>query len=140
MNTKIEKTIIAGIIATAGMTLFMFIAPMMGMPEMNPADMLSGMMGVSIATGWIIHFMVGIIFAAAYVFFLNDLVNIPRKVLKGALFGIAVFIFAQIGITIMSLIFGEMAESEGSMILMMLASVLGHVVYGVIVALMVIKE
>jgi uncharacterized membrane protein YagU involved in acid resistance len=139
MNTKITKSLIAGVVATAVMTLVMFVAPMMGMPKMNPADMLSSMMGVPIVVGWIMHFIIGIVFAVAYVLFFNSLVKISNKILKGALFGIAVFIIAQIGMGLMSLVFGEMPAPEGSMVLTMVGSVLGHVVYGIVVAL-IVKE
>ena len=68
MNTKIQKTILAGIIGTAVMTLVMMIAPMMGMPKMCPPVMLSGMSGMPVFVGWIMHFMIGIVFAFAYTY------------------------------------------------------------------------
>jgi hypothetical protein len=46
MQQKIIKTILSGIVATIVMTLFTMLAPMMGMPEMNPPKLLSGMLGV----------------------------------------------------------------------------------------------
>ncbi len=139
MNTKIRKSLVTGVIATIVMTLVMITAPLMGMPKMNPAVMLSSMMGVSVTVGWIMHFMIGIAFAVAYVFAFYPLVKISNKILKGVLFGIVVFIFAQIAMFMMSLVFGEMPEPEGSMVLMMVGSILGHVVYGIVVSLM-IKE
>ena len=69
MQNKITKSITAGIIGTTVMTLFMMIAPMMGMPKMSAPHMLSGMLGVPIAVGWIMHFMIGTIFAFAYALF-----------------------------------------------------------------------
>ena len=49
------------------MSMIMFIGPMMGMPKMNAAEMLSGMMRVPVLVGWVMHFMIGLIFALAYV-------------------------------------------------------------------------
>ncbi len=46
MANKLGRSILAGIVATAVMTGVMFMAPMMGFPKMNPAEMLSGMLGV----------------------------------------------------------------------------------------------
>lgn len=46
MNNKILQAIKGGIIATLVMTMVMFVAPYMGLPKMNPAAMLSMMMGV----------------------------------------------------------------------------------------------
>jgi hypothetical protein len=114
---------IAGTIATAIMILIMFIAPMMGMPKMNPAEMLSGMMGVPVIAGWLLHFMIGVIFAAAYVFAFNPMVKTPNKYLKSALFEIAVFIFAPIAMFVMGLVFGEAPATEGNMMLLVVGSI-----------------
>ncbi|MGI8950504.1 MAG: DUF6789 family protein [Chitinophagaceae bacterium] len=136
MKTKFAQSVIAGLVATAVMTGFMFLAPMMGLPKMNPAEMLSSMMGVSLAVGYIMHFMIGIIFAAAYVYLFNPKVHIESKVLKGALFGLCVFIFAMI----MMFIIGKMMPMpmmQGSMMLMMIGALIGHLVYGIFVALIV---
>ena len=68
MKTKISQAVIGGIVATLAMTMVMFIAPYMGLPKMNAAAMLSMMMGVPVLIGWGLHFMIGIVFALAYVF------------------------------------------------------------------------
>ncbi len=39
MKSKIAQSVIAGLVATAVMTGFMFLAPMMGLPKLNPAEM-----------------------------------------------------------------------------------------------------
>lgn len=109
-------------------------APMMGMPKMNPAEMLSGMMGLPIAVGWFMHFMIGITFAAAYAFFFINLVKkVSNNILKGAIFGFAAFVFAQIMMAIIGMMM-PMPKMEGSMILMMVGSIMGHVIFGVVVA------
>lgn len=134
MKSKITQTILAGLVATAVMTGFMFLAPMMGLPKMNPAEMLSGMMGVPLMVGYLMHFMIGVIFAAAYVYLFNPKVHISSKILKGALFGFTVFIFAQV----MMFIIGKMMPMpQDNMMLMMLGSLIGHLVYGIVVALIV---
>ena len=137
MQNKITKSITAGIIGTAVMTLFMMIAPMMGMPKMSASHMLSGMLGVPIAVGWIMHFMIGTIFAFAYAFFfINVLKKVSSNILKGTIFGFAVFIFAQIMMAIMGMMM-PMPPMEGSMMLMMIGSIMGHIVFGITVAIFV---
>ncbi len=136
MKSKIAQAIISGLVATAVMTGVGLMAPYMGLPKMNPAEMLSGMMGVPLIAGYLMHFMIGIIFAAAYVYLFNPKVLIENKLLKGGLFGLSVFIFAQI----MMFIIGKlmpMPMMEGNMMLMMLGSLIGHLVYGIVVALIV---
>ncbi|MDP2208519.1 MAG: hypothetical protein Q8K98_07070 [Bacteroidota bacterium] len=139
MTNKIQTALIGGIIGTAVMTMVMMIAPMLGMPKMNPPAMLSMMMGFPIVVGWMMHFMIGIIFAMAYAFFfLNVLKKISNNILKGAIFGMAVFIFAQIMMAIMGMMM-PMPPMEGSMLLMMMGSIMGHVIFGITVA-MFVKE
>ena len=136
MKTKIQKSVLGGLVGTAVMTLVIFLAPMMGMPKMNPAEMLSSMMGVPILIGWIMHFMTGIIFALGYVFLLSNLIKkINSKVLKGAIFGIVVFIFAQVMMTLMEAVMGGMPAPQGNMLLMFIGSVMGHLVYGIVTVL-----
>ncbi len=136
MKSKIAQFLIAGMVATAVMTGFTFLAPMMGLPKMNPAEMLTGMMGVPIMVGYLMHFMIGVIFAAAYVYLFNPKVHINNKFLKGSLFGFAVFIFAQVMMFIIGKIM-PMPMMEGSMMLMMIGSLIGHLVFGIVVALIV---
>jgi uncharacterized membrane protein YagU involved in acid resistance len=86
--------------------------------------------------GYLMHFMIGVIFAAAYVYLFNPKVHINSKFLKGSLFGFAVFIFAQV----MMFIIGKMMPMpmpQDNMMLMMLGSVIGHLVFGIVVALIV---
>lgn len=134
MNSNISRSVISGVAGTAVMTAIMFIGPMMGMPKMNPAEMLSSMSGMPVAAGWAMHFMIGIVFAAAYVYLFATKVKIGNRLLKGAAFGMVVFIFAQVMMGIMGAIMGGMPQPEGSMVLMMVGSIMGHVVYGVVVA------
>ncbi len=52
MLVKIPKALLGGITGTTAMSLFMMLAPLMGIPKMNPAQMLSSMMGFPIWVGW----------------------------------------------------------------------------------------
>jgi hypothetical protein len=141
MANKFVRSIIAGIVATAVMTAFMYMAPLMGMPEMNPAEMLSGMLGVSVVIGWMMHFIIGIIFAAIYVFFFNPLVHIHSRAGKGLLHGFIVFVFAQGMMFLMSKIMpATSGPNEGNMLLMMVGSLIGHLVFGLVIGLIVPLE
>lgn len=128
-----SKSILGGIIGTAIMTMIMFVAPMMGMPKMSPPDMLSGMMGMPVIVGWMIHFMVGIVFALAYTFLFAPRVKINNIYVKGAVFGFVAFVFAQIMMAMMGAMF-PMPQPEGSMLLIMMGSIMGHIVFGMSVS------
>lgn len=135
MKSKITKTIVAGLVATAVMTAVGLMAPYMGLPKMNPAEMLSGMMGVPLMIGYLMHCMIGVIFAAAYVYLFNPKVHINSKLLKGALFGFVVFVFAQLMMLLIGMLM-PMPEM-GDKTLMMVGSLIGHLVFGIVVALIV---
>lgn len=140
MQNKIQQSVISGVVATIVMSLLMMLGAAMGMPKMSPPDMLAGMMKVPVAAGWVMHFIIGIIFAAGYVFLFNNwLKKISNKLLRGAVYGIVAFIVAQISFPVLGAIFGDagMLEPEGSMALLMIGSVMGHVVFGIVIALIV---
>jgi uncharacterized membrane protein YagU involved in acid resistance len=141
MQTKIQQSVISGFAATVVMTLLMMIGGATGMPEMSPPDMLAGMMSVPLAMGWAIHFLIGILFASGYVFLFNKwLKKIGNRIARGAVYGVIAFIVAQAGFPVMEAVFGSgdtPAPEEGAIALMMIGSVMGHVVFGIVIALLV---
>jgi hypothetical protein len=57
---NIPKGILAGFIATLVLSALMIMKTMMGlMPQLDVIGMLSGMLGVSRAIAWIVHFAIG---------------------------------------------------------------------------------
>lgn len=131
---KFNRSILAGIVGTAVMSLFMVLVAMMGMPKMSPPDMLSEMLGISLVIGWVTHFMIGITFAVSYSYLFAPKTKIDNIYLKGAIFGIATFVVAQIALGILGAILAVPAQ-EGSMILVIVGSAMGHIVFGIAVAL-----
>jgi hypothetical protein len=83
MTNKLGRSILAGFVATAVMTVLMLMAPMMGMPEMNPADMMSGMLGVSplLAKGLLYGFIV-FAFTRGMMFLMSRIMPMPSNVMK----------------------------------------------------------
>lgn len=137
MNTNIQKSLFAGIAGTAVMTMVTLVAPMMGMPKMNPAEMLAGILGAPLIVGWLMHFMIGVIFAVSYNYlFTKMLGKISSPVIKGAVFGIIIFVFAQVMIMAMGAMLGSMPAPEGSKALLMIGSLMGHIIFGIVVALL----
>ncbi|HAK12889.1 MAG TPA: hypothetical protein DCO78_13800 [Chitinophagaceae bacterium] len=130
---KIQKSILAGIIGTAIMTGVMMVAPIMGIPKMSPPEMLSGMLGMPESIGWFMHFSIGIIFAFTYTYLCIFKHKISNIWLKGTVFGIIAFIFAQIMMGVIGLIIPT-PVIEGSMIMAMIGSIAGHIIYGMVVS------
>lgn len=133
MNTKIKNSILAGVIGTIIMTIVMMLAPTIGLPKMSAPEMLTTMLGTPVFVGWFLHFMIGIIFAFFYTYVCVYKFKTSNLYLKGAIFGIIVFVFAQIMMSIMGALM-PMPKMEGSMILTVIVSLVGHIVYGIAVA------
>jgi uncharacterized membrane protein YagU involved in acid resistance len=128
-----SKVIIGGLVATAAMTIGAMIAPLMGMSKMDVPGMLAGMLNSSIGVGWVMHFMIGTIFAIVYALLVNDRLHIHNNVLRGLTYGFFVFIFAQIMMVAMGAM-GLMPPppADVSMMGMMMVSLIGHLIYGAV--------
>ena len=133
MDNRLSKGIMAGLIGTGVMTMITMLAPMMGLPKMSPPAMLAGMLGMPLAVGWVMHFMIGVMFALAYTFLFAPAVGITNQWVKGAIFGLAVFGFAQVMMAVMGMM-RPMPPMEGAMLPMMMGSLFGHLAYGMTVA------
>jgi uncharacterized membrane protein YagU involved in acid resistance len=132
MERGITKAIGAGVLATLVMTAVgVFVAPMMGMPPMNPADMLAGQMGGSIILGWVGHLMVGITLALIFATLVASHLTGP-PVVRGMVFSLAPWLLAQVVVMPMM----GMGLFSGSMQLAM-GSLIGHLVYGAILGAVV---
>ena len=128
MNKNIISILKGGLIATAAMTLLMLIAPMMGMPEMPIGKMLAGFMSLPVAVGWVMHFMIGTILAAAYVYVWKD--RIPGKAaINGIFFSLIPFLMAQLLVMPM-MGAGFFSMNTAAPMMMVMGSLMGHMVYG----------
>jgi len=126
MERNWARAVAGGLVGTLGMTAVgVWVAPIMGIPRMNPADMLAGAMGGSTLLGWAGHLMIGTILALIYTFVAPRLPGSPP--LRGALYALAPWIVAMLVVTPMMgmpAFGGAVAPAMGSLI--------GHLVYGAI--------
>lgn len=127
--STLGKTIVGGLVATGAMTVLMLIAPLMGMPEMNIGAMLAGMMGMPTPVGWLMHFMIGTVFALGYTYVVGSKLPIHQPVVRGMVYGILVFIGAQLMFFVMRSM-GLMPDQTGSAVLAVMGSLMGHLLYG----------
>lgn len=132
MKKKSTKSLIAGILATGFMSIVLLLLPTIGLPKLSPPDMLSEMLGISVYNGWAIHFLIGIVFTFSYTFIFEPKLKINSTFFKGIVFGLSVFVFAQIVLGIMGAIL-PMPETEDSMMSIMISSILGHLAFGIAV-------
>lgn len=127
MTRNWSKAIGAGLVGTVVMTAIgLWVAPMMGIPRMNPAEMLAGAMGGNAVLGWVAHFMIGAILAVIYAVVAPALPGPPA--VRGAVYGLAPWLMAMLIVMPMMgmpMFGGAMAGAMGSLI--------GHLVYGAVV-------
>ena len=127
MTRNWGKAVVAGLVGTAVMTMIgLFAAPMMGIPRMNPAEMLAGAMGGNAVLGWIAHFMIGTILAVIYAVVAPALPGPPAG--RGALYALAPWLMAMV---IMMPMMGMPAFGGSGAVAM--GSLIGHLVYGAVV-------
>ena len=117
MQPVITRAIKGGLIGTLVMTVVgLYGAPMMGIPAVNPADMLASKMGGITALGWMGHLMIGVVLAVAYTkIFLTRLPGPP--IARGAIFSLFPWLMAQVIVMPMMgmpLFSGSVAMAGGS--------------------------
>ncbi len=127
MNINFGRAALAGSLGPVRMTVVgLYAAPLLGIPAMNPADMLADQMGRNALLGWIGHFMIGVIFAEVYAVVAGFLPG--PVVVRGALFALAPWLLAQVAVMPMM----GMGFFSGAMNLAM-GSLIGHIIYGGVV-------
>ncbi|MDO8549623.1 MAG: hypothetical protein Q7S39_05670 [Ignavibacteria bacterium] len=129
-----QSTLIAGVIATAVMTAFTYMAPLMGF-EMNIPKMLAGTMGTSIIVGWLAHFMIGTILAFIYAGIFLPVTKQEANYRSGAVYGIFPWLLAQLMVMPMMMVINGGSYISGlfsGSIMAAMASLVGHLIYGAI--------
>lgn len=130
-----QRVIIGGLVGTAVTTALWLAEPWLGLPRLAVGSMLSSLLAVATAygpvgpvLGWMIHFVVGIVFAFAYAaVFVGRLPGAP--LVRGLLFGSLIFLLAQV---VFMPAVGAGVFSRGELSLLT-GSLLGHLVFGGIV-------
>jgi len=115
------KIIWSGIVATAVMSFLIFISPLLGFSRLAVWEIIASRLGVSVIIGWLVHFLIGIIFAFLY-FYLKKYFRFFEGVGGGLLFGFGIFVGVQI--------FTLTVLGGGGNILLALGSLVGHLVFG----------
>jgi uncharacterized membrane protein YagU involved in acid resistance len=134
---NIVGSIIAGLLGTLVMTVLMAMAPWMGMPRMDIIGMLGAMFtaskGTSRVFGTLAHFMMGVIFAIIYSLLWNLGIGSPAW-LWGLIFGAIHGVVAMVMMPVMMKMHPRPPQMNGGL-LMMVGLLIGHMVFGLVVAL-----
>ncbi len=142
---NIIGAIVAGVVGTVVISMIMAMAPMMGMPKMAIWEMLRSMFNKegNLALGWIIHFMMGVIFAIIYAALWAAGIG-SATLVSGIVFGMVHFLIAGLVMGGMPMMHAGIKAGtvQAPGVLMLNAGVMGfmggligHAVYGLAVAL-----
>lgn len=124
-NLNLGRSILAGLVGTAVMTMLMLAAPLMGMPKMPIGEMLGSFLHIGAVAGWGVHVLIGLTLALMYAAVAAAVLP-GAPALRGAIYGFGVFLVAQIVVTPMM---GGGVFSGGD-VRMIMGSLVGHLIYG----------
>lgn len=143
---NIVAAVVAGLAGTVVMSMLMVMAPKMGMPKMAIWDMLGSMFSKegNPILGWILHFMMGVIFAIVYAVIWSSGVGIPTAV-GGLTFGAVHWLLVGVMMAGVPMMHAGMKAGtvqapglymtrNGGM-MAFVGGLVGHLVYGLVVAL-----
>jgi len=93
----IKNGLIGGFIGSALLAVIFVMKGMMGvMPEMDIIAMLSAMMGMGSAMGWVAHFMIGTVVWGGLFAIANDVIPGTTQTGKGVVLGILAWLMMMI--------------------------------------------
>jgi uncharacterized membrane protein YagU involved in acid resistance len=128
-NKSFFAVVVGGVVGTAAMSLLVVMAPLMGISMGGPWKMLSTFMGVPVFLGWVMHFMIGVVLAGIYGFFLARFLP-GGRVVRGAIYGLIPWLMAMLIVVPMMggpVFMGSFAQAFGSL--------MGHLLYGGVMGL-----
>jgi hypothetical protein len=136
---KYLKILVAALSATAVMTGFMLLAPFVGLPKMNVGVIIGSVFNSEII-GWVIHILIGILFVIPYVFFFNRWLPVDNQFLRGTIYGIIVFFFSEIILTIANFTGHLSSVDKENMALMVFGNALAGMIYGTVLGAFFVRD
>ena len=142
------SAIISGITATLVMTMMMALAPKMGFPKMDIVGLLSTMFSKksNLLLGWMMHLMMGVIFALVYAFLWSQGIGSATWV-NGLLFGAVHWLVVGVIMLMIPMLHAGIRSGEvkapgmymsanGGGMMAFIGGLMGHMVFGLVVALL----
>lgn len=142
---NIIGAVISGIVGTLAISMVMAVAPKMGMPKMDIVGMLSTMFGKpNKVLGWMMHLMMGVVFALVYSFLWSIGIG-SIGWLSGLLFGVGHWLVVGVMFALIPMMHvgikngdveapGLWMTKQGGM-MSFAGGLMGHMVFGIVVAL-----
>lgn len=133
MNQKLKKTLLGGLAGTTLMTAFMHAGPLVGMSVVSTPEMLACFFCLPLVIGWFMHTIIGAMFALIYAYGFVSIWKTGNILWKGAVYGVIIFIFAQLVFAVMSL-FKPLPNMDAPAEFVTFSSLTGHVLFGLVLS------
>ena len=133
MKPRLTQAVIGGLAGTILMTLMMYyVAPLMMSGPMDIAGMLGDMMGMGSRGGMLVHFMFGaVVLPAVFAMVLWDKLPGGSGLMKGLVFGMALWVISQLVVMPMAGA-GLFSANHPEQMMALVGSLMGHAVYGMV--------
>ncbi len=142
---NILNAVIAGLVSTVVFTMILIMAPKMGMPKMDIVELLGSMFGKpNRILGWMMHLMMGIVFALIYAFLWSNGIGAATWT-SGLVFGaihwlvvgvlMAMIPMMHAGIKSGAVKAPGMWMTNNGGVMAFMGGLVGHMIFGVVVAL-----
>lgn len=143
---NILNAVVAGIVGTVVFTAVLMMAPKMGMPKMDIVDLLGSMFSAKSnpVLGWMMHLMMGVVFALIYAFLWSSGVGAATWV-YGLIFGaihwlivgmaMAMIPMMHVGIKSGAVKAPGLWMTNNGGVMAFMGGLVGHAIFGAVVAL-----
>lgn len=132
---KILLAVLSGLLGTMVMMVVMMVLPLTGLPKLAQPDIISAILGMEEFVGWGVYFLMGAVFAVVYHYAFAHRLPIESNAAKGLIFGFVVFVLATAAVFALPALGINAHQPEGSTIGIAAVSLIGHLLYGVMVAI-----
>lgn len=142
---NILSAVIAGVVASLVFSMILAVAPRMGMPKMDIVGLLGSMFGKpNQALGWMMHLMMGIVFALIYAFLWSNGIGAATWV-GGLIFGAIHWLIVGVVMGMIPMMHvgikngvvqapGMWMTNNGGL-MAFIGGLVGHMIFGIVIAL-----
>lgn len=143
---NVFAAIVAGLVATLVFTVILMMAPRMGMPKMDIVELLGSMFGKpNPVLGWMMHLMMGAIFALVYAFLWSNGIGAATW-FSGLVFGAVHWLVVGVMMAMIPMMHagiksgavkapGMWMTGNGGGMMAFMGGLVGHMIFGLVVAL-----
>lgn len=135
------KITIAGLAATALMSIIMLIMLLVNLPVINFTTVLATLLSVHLAVAWVVHFAIGIIYAFIYVLIVNENLPVVNHTARGIIYSIFIFVLSTFAMLVaIAYVKNLSAHMEESVALSLMINLPAYFAYGAVLGFLLPRK